>query len=123
MKDQNSPEYNQGLAILRSREYAHLHYVPNGIEQVGLMIEGQRALSERAKPATPAKPAPVIPKKAPASQVAFGAGTGTTRTPASTLERSGLENEMKQLAAKRGASARDVARFLSKADQLTSTRS
>jgi hypothetical protein len=124
MKDQNSPEFNQGLAILRNPAYAHLHYVHNGIEMVGLMIEGQKAMQARGKPVVQSKPKPAAPTKAPASQVAFGAAaTGSTRAAGSSQTDAALATEMKKLSMKGGVTGRDVARYLSQKEQLTSNRS
>ena len=119
-----SEAHTAALAILRDPKNADLHYRADSLERIALMIEGQKAFSARAKPAAQSKPKPAVSSKAPASQVAFGAAaTGSSRAAASTQADGALADEMKKLSAKGGLTTRDVARFLSRKEQLTSNRS
>lgn len=123
LADRNSPEHQQAVAILRDRQNAWLHSVPDALIKVGLIIEGGKTVAARNKPVAPAKPKPVVNKTAPASQVAFGGATGTIRTPSNASGESFLKSGMKSLGAKRGVTAADMAKLLSQHEQLQSTRS
>lgn len=123
LADRNSPEAQQAIAILRDPNNAHLHYVPNALEQVAFIIEGGKAVAARNKPAVAAKPKPVVNRTAPASQVAMGGATGTSRRPTTVSGDTFLASEMKKLGVKRGVTTKDMARLLSAHEQLTSTRS
>jgi hypothetical protein len=120
LADRSSPESQQAIAILRDPNNAYLHYVPNALEQVALIIEGGKAVAARNKAAVKPKAAVA---KAPASQVALGGATGSTRQASGTLNENAVANEMKKLSGKRNVTAQDAGRYLKALDQLSSTRS
>lgn len=116
LANKQSPEAQQAVAILRNPAYAWLHHVPNALEQVALMIEGGRAVAERNKPAS--KPKPVVSKNAPASQVAVGGATGSSRAPSSASSQSFLQEGLKKLGEKRSVSTKDLSRLLAAQSKL-----
>jgi hypothetical protein len=116
-----TPEHQMAQAIFRNPAYAYLHHRTDALHQVGLMIEGDKAIRAKMQAATKPATKPVVPARAPVSQAAFGGANSPVRTAATNTD-AALAGEMKKLSGKGGVTGRDLARFLSQKDQLLQTR-
>lgn len=120
MKDQQSAEYQQALAIMNSSPA--IRALPNAELVIGYHLEGQKAVLARKKPAATAT-APVTKSKPPSDQSALGGGsTVSGRISEQAKGRQNLSDEIGKLGSKGGVSVRDTAAFLARKDQLSQSR-
>lgn len=123
MKDQQSSEYQQAVAMLNQSPW--LQKMPNAEMIIGYHLEGQKALAARKKAAETAtqKPPVVTKQKPPSDQTALGGGsTATGRISGEARAQQTLSDEIRKLGSKGRVSNRDTAAFLARKDQLSQSR-